>query len=348
MMRLSVSLALAALAAFVPLSAGAQAGAAPAASTPVASKLDPAIEARLMALDPTNVSAEDVRDVLSKVPAPRIILLHGGVFPVHLAMNSFGAFLVGMGYPEDRIRYPYNQDWSHSPYSASERIAGIIAYHYEQDGMRPMMVGHSQGGMQVSKVMHDLAGTFGPDVKVWNPFTDTAEARTTIVDPATGKTRPVAGGAPMVSYASAVGAGGPSGVLPNQWGVIGRLRDVPDSVVAFDGYFIGIDWFAMSFSGTMDPYKSASGKVKVRNVVLPAGYLHVTVPVTGHLPEKPEMKAFIDAYRATTERPDEATMPGTYSDNVYYAADNWALIKEHWVREAQALVKSRRASVARS
>jgi hypothetical protein len=39
-------------------------------------------------------------------PAPRIMLVHGGVYPVHLAMTSFGTFLSSMGYPGAKIRDP--------------------------------------------------------------------------------------------------------------------------------------------------------------------------------------------------------------------------------------------------
>ena len=61
---------------------------------------------------------------LAAGPTPRIILLHGGIYPVHLAMESFGEFLVGMGYPEAKIRDPGTGEWSYSPYDASERLAG--------------------------------------------------------------------------------------------------------------------------------------------------------------------------------------------------------------------------------
>ena len=301
------------------------------------------VEDRILALDPENITAMDVRETLSRAPAPRVILLHGGVFPVYLAMSSFAKFMVGMGYPLERIRDPGDGSWSHSPYEPSERVAGSIAWYYEQDGLRPMLIGHSQGGMQVSKVLHDLAGTFGTQVQVWNPLTDQREERTTISDPFTGLPQPVIG--TKVSYASAVGAGGPSGVLPNQWGVIGRLRDIPNTVVQFNGYFIGIDWFAMTFAAVGgERYRSDSASVQIRNVVLPAGYLHVSVPVTGHLPDDPELRRLIDEYRPTTEKPDEATMPGTYSDNFYYAADNWHAVKKHWALETQRLVKARRAA----
>ena len=126
-----------------------------------------------------------------------------------------------------------------------------------------------------------------------------AEPRTTIVDPLTGRERPVVG--VPVSFASAVGAGGPSFIFPNNWDVIGRLRDIPDTAVQFNGYFIGIDWFVFNVGVGGDRFKS-TGNAFVRNVELPAGYLHVSVPVTGHLPNNPAYKAFIDAYRPTTEQ----------------------------------------------
>jgi hypothetical protein len=305
--------------------------------------MDRALEERILSLDPDRVTPQDIADTLSKAPAPRIILLHGGVFPVHLAMTSFAHFLMGMGYPEARIKHPGGDDrWSHSPYEPSERVAGMVAWFYEREGVRPMLIGHSQGGMQAIKILHDLAGTFAPSLPVWNPVFEQPEARTSIVDPITGRDLPVVGN--KVSYTSAVGAGGPSGVLPNQWAVISRIREIPDTTVQFDGFFIGIDWFAMTFTDAGVPrFVSTSGNVLVRNVVLPAGYLHVTVPTTHHLPGNPELRRFIEDYRPTGERPDEATMPGSYSDNVLYAAENWFMIKRHWVLEAQRFVRARRA-----
>ena len=91
------------------------------------------------------------------------MLLHGGIYPVHLIMVSFGRFLVGMGYPEDAIRDPGTREWSYSPYEDGERLTGILAWYYEHDGMRPMMIGHSQGGMQAVKVLQELDGRFGKD-----------------------------------------------------------------------------------------------------------------------------------------------------------------------------------------
>src|SRR5262252_4842495 len=66
--------------------------------------LEPEIEERVLALDPENVTSEQIRDVLSKTPAPRIINIHGGILPVQGYLISFSQFLKGMGYPEGSIR----------------------------------------------------------------------------------------------------------------------------------------------------------------------------------------------------------------------------------------------------
>ena len=56
-----------------------------------------------------------------------------------------------------------------------------------------MLIGHSQGGMQIIKILHVLNGEYSAAVPVWNPLTDFAEGRTAIVDPLTGRQRPVVG-----------------------------------------------------------------------------------------------------------------------------------------------------------
>src|SRR5438477_3128561 len=162
-------------------------------TAPRARTADRALEDQILALDPEHLSGGDVR-TLGRGPAPRIILLHGGIYPVHLLMVSFGRFLTGMGYPEAQIRDPETHDWSYSPYEDSGELAGIVAWQYEHDGMRPMIIGHSQGGMQAVKVLRELAGKMDTtQIPVWNPTTHQAESRTTITDPLTGKERPVVG-----------------------------------------------------------------------------------------------------------------------------------------------------------
>jgi hypothetical protein len=303
--------------------------------------LDRALEDRVLALDATRVSARDVADVLSKVPAPRIMLVHGGVFPVHLAMVSFGSFLVELGYPEARIRDPGNGEWSYSPYTTTPRLAGIVAWHYEQDGLRPMIIGHSQGGLYVVKVLKELAGTYQAQIPVWNPMTDLEERRDTIIDPLTGRERPVVG--VSMSYASALGAGGWALLLPHQWDDFANLRRIPDTVQDFTGYFIALDLFALSFPGNpFDVPYQPNGAAKVRNMILPAATSHVFVPVTHQVLADPEVRTWLDTY--VPDLPDAKGAPGAYSGSLLWAADVWYSIKKHWTLEAQRMIRARRAA----
>jgi len=305
--------------------------------------MDPALQSRLLALDPEHISDRDVRDTLAKGPTPRIMLLHGGVYPVHLVMESFGEFLVGMGYPEARIRDPGNGDWSYSPYLLTSQLAGLVAWQYEHDGLHPMLIGHSQGGLSAVKILKDLAGWNG-DLRVYNPMTATLETRTTIVDPFTGQERPAVG--VSASYASAVGAGGIALVLPGWWESLDTLRKIPDTVDEFTGYFIEVDLIALSIPGNpLDrPYENG-GKAQVRNVTLPATYNHVIVPMTASLAADPAVRDWINAYVPGDKR-DTSSLPAEAAGHVLWAADVWYSIKKHWCIEAQRWVRAQRARVA--
>jgi hypothetical protein len=298
-----------------------------------------ALEDRILSLDPEHISAADVA-TLAAGPTPQIMLLRGGIYPVHLAMESFGEFLVGMGYPEAKIRDPETGEWSYSPYDSSERLAGIAVWYYEHDAMRPMLVGHSQGGLYAVKILKELAGLRSEHVSVWNPVTGATENRTTITDPLTGKERPVIG--TSVAYASAIGAGGWSLVLPNQWESLSTLRKIPDNVEEFTGYFISVDLIALTFPGNpLDSKYEGSGKADVRNIVLPAAYNHVTVPATRALAQDAQVRNWISAY-VPGGSTDTSALPVTAQSHVMWAADVWYSIKKHWCREAQSLIRARR------
>jgi hypothetical protein len=300
---------------------------------------DRAVEDRVLALDPERVTPADVRDTLANGPTPRVMLLHGGIYPVHLSMESFGNFLVEMGYPEGRIRDPIDGSWSHSPYEDAERLAGIVAWYYEKEGMPPLVIGHSQGGMQAVKILHVLNGEYGAAVPVWNPVTDFAEDRTSIVDPLTGRTRPVVGGV-RVAYASAVGAGGAAFLLPNQWTLLGKLHTIPDTVEEFTGYTIDFDMWAWNVPGDTVRKFQGAGKVRVRNVTLDGGNSHVTIPVTADLPVNPAARGWIDAYVPGSK----VHPPPNAGDNILWAADVWYSVKKYWVIEAQRLIRAQRAT----
>ena len=260
-------------------------------------------------------------------------------------MESFGDFLIGMGYPESKIRDPATGDWSYSPYDYSDRLAGLVAWYYERDAMRPMLVGHSQGGLYAVKILKELAGQRAPKVYVWNPMAGTAEARTTITDPLTGKERPVIG--LSVSYASAIGAGGWSLVLPNQWESLATLRKIPDNVDEFTGYFIEVDLIALTFPGNpLDSRYEGSAKVNVRNVDLPATYNHVIAPLSRDLAQDAKVRDWINAYTPGADV-DESRLPSYAQGHVLWAADVWHSIKKHWSIEAQTLIRTRRVALGR-
>jgi hypothetical protein len=302
-----------------------------------------ALQSRLLALDPAHISDRDVRETLAKGPTPRIMLLHGGVYPVHLIMESFGNFLTGMGYPEAQIRDPGSGDWSYSPYLQTSLLAGLVAWQYEHDGLHPMLVGHSQGGLSAVRILKDLAGWSG-DVRVYNPLKATLEDRTTIVDPLTGRERPVVG--VSVAYASAVGAGGLALVLPGWWESLDTLRKIPDTVDEFTGYFIEVDLIALSIPGNpLDRRYENGGKARVRNVTLPATYNHVVVPVTASLADDPAVRDWINAY-VPGQPADTSTLPACAAGHALWAADVWYSIKKHWCLEAQQWVRAQRARVA--
>lgn len=304
-----------------------------------AAQYDRALQNRIFALDPERVSDADVRTALAHGPTPRVVNVHGGIYPVHLVMESFARFLVGMGYPEDKIRHPGDGRLSHSPYENSAQIAGVIAWYYEREGLRPLLVGHSQGGIQAVKVLHELAGDYSDAVRVWNPLTDSAENRTTILDPLTGRERPVVG--LKVGYASAVGAGGAALLLPNQWSMAGRLRTIPDTVEDFTGYSLGVDLIAWDLPGAGATYR-ASGTARVRNVELPASYSHVTVAAVADLAADPAMREWLNAY--VPGQTDGFPANAVSVTNALWAADVWHSIKRHWVLEAQRFLRAKNAA----
>src|SRR4030042_5649992 len=183
------------------------------------------LEARVLSLNPDAISEREVAEVLSKCPAPRIFCLDGSV-PI-VTMESFGRFLVLMGYPEASIRNPGNGSYSYSSYRSSAEMAGRIAWYYEKEGMRPMVIGHSQGGMLSVKILHELAGAFREEIEVTNPYSGQSENRHFITDPLTGKECPVVG--LQLSFASAIATGKGMRFVLAQWGMLNRIRKLPDT-----------------------------------------------------------------------------------------------------------------------
>jgi hypothetical protein len=179
---------------------------------------------------------------------------------------------------------------------------------------------------------------------VWNPLTWKKESRCDFVDPLTGEKRPVAG--LVLPYATVVGAGGLTRILPNQWEMTLTLHAVPDSVEEFTGFCkngdpLGGDLLGF---GSSNHYKP-NGKAMVRNVWLPSGYGHVSVPATKHLLRSQQIRDWIDNYRPSEElvaRPQVDQQFDSDSSHIIWAADVWYSIKKHWVLELQRLIRAKR------
>jgi hypothetical protein len=302
--------------------------------------LTPDLEDKILALDPEHVTAEDITNVLSHAPAPQIINIHGGIYPVQYEMISLSKFFIGMGYPETSIRNSGDGTWTYSCYEDSDKIAGVIAWYYEKQGMRPMMIGHSQGGMQAVKVLYRFTGHFSKTLQVWSPLTWKNEKRHEIIDPLTGKPRPVA--SLQLSYVAATGSGGLTRLLPNQWEMFLKLHTIPDSAVEFTGFYKGMDLLGGDFLG-FGPLNQfhANGTAKVRNVRLPLWESHVTMPSTEHLLKSRQIMDWINNY-TPAKNPNEETNFDSNSSHILFAADVWYSVKKHWVLELQRLVRAKR------
>ena len=291
-------------------------------------ELDPVIAQRLLELDPSHITSADVTEVLTQFAAPRIILLQGSVALV--SMDSFAEFLAAMGYPAERMTDPRDGTQSTSSFMDSRKLAGTVAWYYETEGMRPVLIGHSQGGMLAIRVLYELAGAFDDRIPVWNPLTDQPEPRTTFIDPTTGEPRPVVG--LRMPYVAAIATGKLPRLLLGQWSMLAKLRKIPDSVVDFTGFAMDWDFIAGQFAGS-DPYE-ATGSATVRNVTLPSWYTHIGLPQARHLAVNPITRAWIDAYvpDAKVAVPDG---PGVDTTNLVHAADIWYSVKKNWCISAQ-------------
>jgi hypothetical protein len=332
----ALALVLAATHAHTPAVAAEPPGGSDIAQPP----MDRSTEDRVLALDPANISAADVRDVLAYTPAPRIITLQGSV--ALITMEPFAEYLVAMGYPESRLKDPRDGSLSQGSFADSAQLAGTVAWYYETEGMMPMLIGHSQGGMLAIKVLHEFAGAFHTAIPVWDPMTGQSEQRTTIIDPLTGLERSVIG--LKLPYVAAMATGKLPRILLGQWEILGKLRTIPDTVEDFTGFSIEWDLIAGTLPGS-EKYH-ASGSAHVRNVELAAETSHIAMPRTRYLARNPVTRAWIDSYDPASPLAAPPAGPGIDTSNIVHAADIWYSVKKHWCLEAQRLISARRAAIA--
>jgi hypothetical protein len=276
---------------------------APRAATPTAE-----LRQGLLALDPERISAQQVRELLSLAPAPRVLLFKGSL---GADMESFGAFLQAMGYPAQRLRnpasgrYSYSFRWEGCRCDECEVLAGSIGTLVRSEGVAPVLVGHSGGGVTVGRVLQQLA----------------ADAD-----------------APRLPFAATLGTGALLRWIPGFPGCaadVPQLGRVPASVTHFTGYRIDGDPFtALLGFGEYRPAAAGDPPAQVRNVRLPASVSHVRAFEVDGYAEHPQLRAWIDAYQpgSMLVLPD---VPGLDLDNLHHAADLWHSLKKHWALQAR-------------
>lgn len=308
-----------------------------------ACQIAPELQQQILALDPDRVTGAQVREVLARAPAPQIIAIHGGILPIKAGMNSLAEFLVAMGYPDSSLRNRATGDVAYGYYFDSDRLAGAVAWYTERDGLRPMLIGHSQGGIQVMRVLHKLAGDYPTSLRVWNPETQKSESRTSIWDPVSRKRVPI--DRVQVCYAAVAAAGGAARFLPNEWDMNRRLRKVPDSVVDFTGFHKEFDPWGGDYLGygSANEYQ-ATGTARVENIRLPTSGAHWTIPYAGALLEDQEALERIQNYRSAPD-PDVVDDDEEPSTREAFATVVWYEVKRHWVLELQRLLRAHAASV---
>ena len=247
------------------------------------------------------------------------------------------AFFEAMGYPGAQLEQSGPNPRSRASFVEARRIAGELAWHYERDGMMPMLIGHSQGGMVVVKVLHELADARATSaIPVWTPGEDAPQPRTSIVDPYSGKSRAVA--ELTVDFASALATGSLPRVLLGQWGMLPLLREIPDTVHAFTGF--AIPWDPIAGTGPDPAPYRAMGTARVRNVVLPAASSHIGLPRTEHLAAQGTTRTWIDTFRPGVEAPWPQAAD---TSNLVLAANLWYDVKRQWCEGAKRLATRERA-----
>jgi len=299
---------------------------------------------RILRIDPESVTPEDVA-TLAQGPAPWILPI-APAFPGPVMMKGFLDFLVEMGYPRERIGDPRSHNYNIYYTESSKTIAGLIAWLYERDGLSPMIMGWSAGGIVAVAALHDLDRPDGLfPVKVVNGLTGEAEDRTWITDPYTGQRRPIRG--VQASFAGVLASGGWGRV--NQflrWGTRPPLRSVPDSVremVAFVAPFdlLGTDFLLL---GSANEFK-AMGKAQVRTALADPTYGHVNPIHCDSLSRDPEGRKWVEAYRpGASAGVLDYRFSGAFTlvdgKRNLWCGEFWHGVRKNWAIEAQRAVRA--------
>ena len=132
-------------------------------------------------------------------------------------------------------------------------------------------------------------------------------------------------------------------VLLGQWGMVARLRSVPDTVDEFTGFFIEWDLIAGTSPGAAqdNPYRADRDRRRCATSRSRRTIRHISLPAAAHLAANEVTRAWIERYApGVADRPQTADLD---TRNILHAADIWFSVKKHWCLEAQRLVRAHRA-----
>ena len=321
---------------------------------------DPELSRRILGLDPNRVSQRDISDILSKGPTPWLMTI-APLPPWSVEFLNLIKFFVKSGYPANRIGDPrsndYRIDWRERP----EIIGGMTAWFYENDGMAPILIGWSGGGILAVHVLHTLNGS--PDtekVRMVSARTGEIEERTWFRDFHTGERRPMS--ALRIPFAAALAAGGLGRyVQPKIWPIVHGLHQVPDTVHEFLGFkspqdIFGTDMLNGSDAGFVEANRfQAMGSANVRSIMTDDSYDHFWVVHCNELLETPEGTVWVQNYR-----PDSSHGHRDYRHTIEFSfiegkrnlfcGEIWHAVKKHWALSAQRVARTfieKRSAVSR-
>ena len=281
-----------------------------------------------LALDPEHISAADVRESC-RSRRHRASSTSRAAWR-WVTMQPFAQFLVAMGYPEERLRNPPTARFRIRALPTARRLAGTLAWYYESEGMMPMLIGHSQGGMLVIRVLHELAGRFTSDRGV-----ESASRRIGAAHVDHGPTRrPRASG--RRPEGALCGGAGDRQVAALAAGAMDHARQIAVDSGLGRGihrlhHTVGSDRRYVSGS---EPYR-ATGTAEVRNVELPAGTSHIGLPDTQALASNAETRAWIESLSPGRSIAADRIVDGVETGQLVAAAEIWFSVKKHWCLEAQ-------------
>lgn len=310
---------------------------------------NPDLAKKILALDPNNISDADVRETLSKGPTPWMLSI-APLSPWSEEFLAMPRFLVEMGYPIDRIGDPRKEEykvfWKEKP----EIIAGMAAWLYELDGMNPLMMGWSGGGILTVVVLHSLNNTTGKSrVQVVNGRTGVVEDRAWIIDPYTKKKRPIT--SLRFSFAASLAAGGLGRVVQAEiWEIVEGLRQIPDSAEEFLGFqspwdSLGTD----AIDSTSEKFLKENtyrplGKAEVRSIIADYSYDHFKVVHCEFLSANEEGRKWANSYKPNSSnglwdmrKSDEFSL--IVGKQNIWCGEIWYRIKKHWALQAQRVAR---------